>query len=95
MSGSKIDVEAPKKKQQNSQSVYPWHDLDKKVNISPQAMLCIQRLKIYPVSKISFLLYPYRIRFREFPPLRQNTTFIPSSSQCRAANLTISMLLIW
>ncbi|BBI92552.1 hypothetical protein SSYM_1004 [Serratia symbiotica str. Tucson] len=39
MSGSKIDVEAPKKKRQNSPSVHPWHDPDKKVNISPRATL--------------------------------------------------------
>jgi len=33
MSGSKINVKAIKKKRQNSPSVHPWHDPDKKVNI--------------------------------------------------------------
>lgn len=39
MSGSKIDVNASERKLKNSPAVHPWHDPDKKVNISPRAAL--------------------------------------------------------
>ncbi|VEI21323.1 Uncharacterised protein [Serratia plymuthica] len=37
--GSKIDVEVSKQRLKNSPAVHPWHDPDKKVNISPRAAL--------------------------------------------------------
>ncbi|VEA69350.1 Uncharacterised protein [Serratia plymuthica] len=37
--GSKIDVEASKQRLKSHPAVHPWHDPDKKVNISPRAAL--------------------------------------------------------